>query len=55
MPKVRIVSSVNLRLGSGVNPTVSNFDAIAMPVQTDLSRYTLVEVLRLGEDMDSDI
>ena len=54
MPKVRIVSDINLRLGETVNPTVSVFNIIAMPSQTERGRDTLAEIIRLNEDVDGD-
>lgn len=55
MPKVRVVSGINLRLGEGANPTTSVFNVIAMPVKTADSSYTLAEIVRLPEDIDAEI
>lgn len=55
MPKVRVVSSINLHLGEGVNPTVSAFNIIAMPTMTDNSHDELLDIIRLPEDIDGEI
>lgn len=55
MPKVRVVSSINLHLGEGVNPTVSTFNIIAMPTMTSNSRDELLDIVRLPEDVDCDV
>lgn len=54
MPKVRIVSDINLRLGETASPTVSVFNIIAMPSPTERGRNTLVEIIQLNEDVDED-
>ena len=55
MPKVRIMSNINLRLGERADPTVAVFNIIAMPQMTEDSRYELMKIIRLGEDIDGDI
>lgn len=55
MPKVRVVSDINLRLGERADPTVSVFNVIAMPDKTEDSREMIVKIVRLGEDIDADI
>lgn len=55
MPKVRVVSNINLRLGERADPTVSVFNIIAMPEKTDDSRETIMKVVCLGKDIDADI
>lgn len=55
MPKVRVVSDINLRLGERADPTTSVFNIIAMPDKTDASRELIAEIVRLGEDIDADI
>lgn len=52
MPKVRIISGVNLRLGEGVEPVVSSFNLTAMPVQNDDQRFVLAEFIKLPDDID---
>ena len=54
MPKVRIVSDINLRLGERTDPTVSVFNVIAMPEKTEESKSMLMKITRLGEDIDGD-
>ena len=55
MPKVRIMSNINLRLGERADPTVAAFNIIAMPQMTEDSRYEVMKIIRLGEDIDGDI
>lgn len=55
MPKVRVVSDINLRLGERADPTVSVFNVIAMPEKTEESREMIMKIVRLGEDIDADI
>lgn len=54
MPKVRVVSSIDLRLGERVDPSVSVFNVIAMPFKTEESNYELMRFITLGEDIDPD-
>lgn len=55
MPKVRVVSDINLRLGERADPTVSVFNIIAMPEMTKESRNMLMKIVRLDKDLDADI
>ena len=55
MPKVRIVSNINLRLGERADPTVSTFNIIGMPENVGESRNLIMEITRLEEDIDADI
>ena len=55
MPKVRVVSDINLRLGERADPTVSVFNVIAMPEKTEESREMIMKIVRLNEDIDADI
>ena len=55
MPKVRVVSDINLRLGERADPTVSVFNVVAMPEKTEESREMIMKIVRLGEDIDADI
>lgn len=55
MPKVRIVSGINLRLGERAEPTTSVFNVIAAPVKTEESNDELMRIVRLSEDIDADI
>lgn len=55
MPKVRVVSDINLRLGERADPTTSVFTIIGLPEITEDSDNLIVKVQRLNEDIDSDI
>ena len=55
MPKVRVVSDINLRLGERADPTVSVFNIIAMPDRAEDSENLLMKIVRLDEDIDADI
>ena len=52
MPKVRIVSDINLRLGERADPTMSVFNVIGLPVTTTDKRNMILEITRLNEDID---
>ena len=53
MPKVRVVSDINLRLGERADPTVSVFNIIGMPQVTSMNRKGLiVQITRLSSDID---
>lgn len=55
MPKVRIVSDINLRLGERADPTVSAFDIIGLPETVGDDKNLIVEIQHLDEDLDADI
>lgn len=55
MPSVRIVSDINLRLGERADPTSSVFNIIGLPEKTEDSDNLIVKIIRLGEDINSDI
>ena len=56
MPKVRVVSSINLRLGERADPSVAAFDIIGMPENTVYGKKGLIlEITRLDRDIDEDI
>ena len=55
MPKVRVVSDINLRLGERADPTVSVFNIVAMPDRAEDSENLLMKIVRLDEDIDADI
>lgn len=55
MPKVRIVSNINLRLGERADPTVSTFNIIGMPETVGDQKNLIMEITRLGHDIDGDI
>ncbi len=56
MPKVRVVSNIDLRLGERANPTVSVFNIIGMPENTGGAKKSLIlEITRLNSDIDAEI
>ena len=55
MPKVRIVSNINLRLGERADPTVSTFNIIGMPETVGEYKNLIVDITRLDDDIDADI
>ena len=55
MPKVRIVSNINLRLGERADPTVSTFNIIGLPETVGDQKNLIMEITRLGQDIDEDI
>lgn len=52
MPKVRIASNINLRLGERADPTVSTFNIIGLPETVGNYKNLIVEFTRLGEDVE---
>lgn len=55
MPKVRVVSDINLRLGERADPTMSVFNIIGMPEHMGGNKNSLIlEIIRLDKDIDSD-
>ena len=55
MPKVRVVSDINLRLGERADPTTSTFNIIGMPEKTEDSNNLIVRITHLDQDIDYDI
>ena len=56
MPKVRVVSDINLRLGERADPSVATFNIIGMPQNTAYNRKGLIlEITRLNENIDDEI
>ena len=55
MPKVRVVSNINLRLGERADPTVSTFNIIGLPENVGSSKDLIVEMTRLSQDIDTDV
>ena len=55
MPKVRIVSNINLRLGERADPTVSTFNIIGLPETVGDQKNLIMEITRLGKIEDADI
>ena len=55
MPKVRVVSDINLRLGERADPTTSVFNIIGLPENMAGNRKSLIlEITRLNEDIDEE-
>jgi len=56
MPKVRVVSDINLRLGERADPTVAVFNIIGMPENVgDNKKSMILEITRLSDDIDDNI
>jgi len=56
MPKVRVVSDINLRLGERANPTVGTFNIVGMPETTVGHKDGLIlEITRLDKAVDNTI
>ncbi len=56
MPKVRVVSDINLRLGERADPAVSTFNIIGLPENVGGNKKSLIlEITRLNSDEDGDI
>jgi len=55
MPKVRVVSDINLRLGERADPTTSVFNIVGMPEKTDDSNNLIMKITRLSEDIDANV
>ena len=54
MPKVRVVSNINLRLGERADPTTSVFNIIGLPEGVVGNKKGLIlEITRLSEDIDA--
>ena len=55
MPKVRVVSNINLQLGERANPTVSTFNIIGLPETVGDQKNLIMDITRLGRNIDADI
>lgn len=55
MPKVRIVSNINLRLGERADPTVSTFNIIGLPETVGEYKNLIMDITRLNTDINADI
>ena len=56
MPKVRVVSDINLRLGERADPTMSVFNIIGIPENMGADKNGLIlEITRLDSDIDEEI
>lgn len=52
IPKVRIVSNINLRLGDRADPTVASFNIIGLPENTEDRKGLILEITRLSSDIE---
>ena len=56
MPKVRVVSDINLRLGERADPTVSTFNIIGLPeTQAGDRKGLIMEITQLDSDIDEEL
>ena len=55
MPKVRVVSNINLRLGERADPMVSGFSLLGLPEPLGDRKNVIMEITRLSKDIDADI
>ena len=55
MPKVRVVSDINLRLGERADPAISVFTIIGMPEKTEDSDRMIMKITRLNGYIDANI
>ena len=55
MPKVRVVSNINLRLGERADPTVSTFNIIGLPETDGEYKNLIMKITHLEQDIDADI
>ena len=56
MPKVRVVSDINLRLGERADPTISTFNIIGIPENQGSNRNGLIlEITRLNANIDKEL
>lgn len=51
MPKVRVVSDINLRLGERADPMVSTFNIIGLPENVGANNSMILEIKRLDRDI----
>ena len=55
MPKVRVMSDINLRLGERANPAVGTFDIVGMPeTYNNEKKSVIMEITRLNSDLDEE-
>jgi hypothetical protein len=51
IPKMKIISNLNLRLGENVSPIVSGFSILSVPQRTPYSDSSVVEFTELQESI----
>ena len=54
MPRMRIVSDINLRLGERADPTMASFHIIGMPQSTTTYKNMVLEITTLDKDIDNE-
>jgi len=55
MPKVRIMSDINLRLGERANPTVATFNIVGLPENMGgMKKSVILEITRLNDNIDEE-
>lgn len=54
IPKLKLMSNLSMRLGSGTAPLVGTLDAVAIPVGVK-GQKKVMELIFLNEDIDSDM
>lgn len=54
MPRMRIVSDINLRLGERADPTMASFHIIGMPQSTTTYKNMVLEITTLDKDIDDE-
>jgi len=52
MPKVRVSSNINLRLGERADPTVSTFNIVGLPETVGDHKNLIVEFTRLDDGVE---
>lgn len=54
MPKIRIVSDINLRLGERADPTMGVFNIIGLPETTNGKDGLIMDIVRLDKELEDD-
>lgn len=52
VPKMKIMSNLNLRLGQEVSPTISAFNILSIPQKTPYSNSSAIEFIELEDSID---
>lgn len=55
MPKVRVMSNLNLHLGEKAEPVISVFKIVAIPEKIAGNDYAFMDIVELDRDIDADI
>jgi hypothetical protein len=51
IPKMKIISNINLRLGETASPAVSLFTIMALSQKTPYSESSVIEFIQLADDV----